>query len=119
MSKKIATLLVALAISAPAVAQAQNQNAQRPAATQNAQRPAGQVQQQITTIPQVCRIRERDIIALNGVIAERRNAMQQQTDQANRQAIVQQLQGYVNALTEVENSWARMGCGPMLYPPAK
>ena len=107
-----AAALSALLVAAPAVAQSP---APRPALAPQGQQPAAQQTFQITSVPHICRVREQELININGNIQTIKVAMQREKDQAKLQQIGQQLQNQVNALRETEASWDRMGCAQLLY----
>lgn len=95
---------------------ASSQTTPRPPQTQ--QRPAQGQQPQanvVSTIPQLCRIREQDILALNRTMVDRSQAQQRETDANTRKAIAQQIQNVMGSLREAENSWNRMNCSTLLY----
>ena len=87
--------------------------ASQPAA---APKPAVATQQiQIETVPQICRLREREIVNLNLQIFGRNAASLKETDEAKRKDIVTQAQNLLAALREAESSWSRLDCARILY----
>jgi len=108
--KRIALYVLPFAALVPATLQAQN--AQRPAPAQ----PAKQQQQvQIQTVPQICRIREGEIVRTNLQILQRNRAANQEQDQAKRNALLEGNRNLVAALQAAEASWNRMDCARILY----
>lgn len=108
----VAALAAALPAAAQTAQQRSPQNQPRPA---QGQQPAQAAT--VSTIPQLCRIREQDILQLSRNMADRANALQRETDANTRNAISQQLQNVMNSLREAENSWNRMDCSMILYSP--
>lgn len=90
----------------------------RPAATAATTRPAAApapAAVTISNVPQVCQIREREIVSINGTLSQRNAAANRETDQARKNAILASMEGTRAALRETEASWDRMDCGQILY----
>jgi hypothetical protein len=111
------TAAAILALMVPAAALAQT-SPTRPAAT-TPTRPAAATPAPaavtISNVPQVCQIREREIVSINGTLSQRNAAANRETDQARKNAILTSMEGTRAALRETEASWDRMDCGQILY----
>jgi hypothetical protein len=100
-------LVIVLAAAAPLAATAQ---------TPSQPQPQAQPQQvQITTLPQICRIREQELVAVNLQILNRNGLASREKDEAKRTQLLAPVQNLQAALREGEASWSRMDCARMLY----
>ncbi len=110
------TAAAILALMVPAAALAQT-SPTRPAAT-TATRPAATpapAAVTISNVQQVCQIREREIVSINGALSQRNAAAARENDQTRKNAILASMEGTRAALRETEASWDRMDCGQILY----
>ena len=104
LSPYLASLLLIVSANSPA------QTPAKPTAT-----PAANQQAQINSVPQICRIRESEIVSVNVDILNRNIAARKEPDQAKRTQIMAPVANLQAALREGEASWNRMECAKMLY----
>ena len=113
LSFTVLPALAALALASQASAQTRTTTQPTPARPAQAQPQQQGIQ--VNSVPLVCRVREQQIVGLNGQINQALQAAQRETDATRRQQAMQQRQQLQASLRESEASWSRMNCAGILY----
>jgi len=115
MLKFCLTVAIAATLTAaPLVAQSTPRSTSQPVVQGQTQQ-AAQRTTTISNVPQVCQMREREIVSLNGQILNRIQAANRETDQNKKSQILQPIQNLRGNLAQAEASWNRMECARLLY----
>lgn len=74
------------------------------------------VTQTINSVPQLCRIREGQIIKFAAAVNQKEREVAAERDKARQTQLNSELQSYSQGLGLLEISWNRMECASILYP---
>lgn len=69
----------------------------------------------IDTLYQLCNVRQREILAHNKAAIEAGIAYVNNKNGADRDKILQSIEGYRSSAKNAEDSWYRLGCFDLLY----
>jgi hypothetical protein len=67
------------------------------------------------SVPELCRVREREILNFNKLLLDRNRSMVAERDPAKQIAIAETLPRLKEQLRETEESWQRLDCANLLY----
>lgn len=74
------------------------------------------VTQTINSVPQLCRIREGQILKFAAAVNQKEREVVAEKDKARQTQLSTELQSYSQTLGLLEISWNRMECASILYP---